>query len=61
MRASKGSVCRPRYVALVIETPESKKHYVYLTNLFHLSAQEIAAIYKARWQIELFSNGSSST
>ncbi len=34
--------------------PESKKHYVYLTNLFHLSAQEIAAIYKARWQIELF-------
>ena len=34
--------------------PESKKHYVYLTNLFHLSAPEIAAIYKARWQIELF-------
>ena len=25
-----------------------------MTNLFHLTAEEVAAIYKARWQIELF-------
>ena len=25
-----------------------------MTNLFHLTAGEVAAIYKARWQIELF-------
>ena len=34
--------------------PETKKHYVYLTNNFALSAQTIADIYKKRWQIELF-------
>lgn len=30
------------------------KHYVFLTNNFKLAASTIAAIYKARWQIELF-------
>ena len=30
------------------------KHYVFLTNQFKLSASTIAAIYKERWQIELF-------
>ena len=25
-----------------------------MTNLFHLTAGKVAAIYKARWQIELF-------
>ncbi len=30
------------------------KHYVFLTNHFKLSAQTIADIYKARWQVELF-------
>jgi hypothetical protein len=34
--------------------PETKKHYVFLTNNFRLSAKTIAAIYKDRWQIELF-------
>jgi len=31
-----------------------KREYVYLTNNFELSALQIAAIYKQRWQIELF-------
>jgi IS4 transposase len=34
--------------------PETVKRYVFLTNNFALAASTIAAIYKARWQIELF-------
>ena len=33
---------------------ETGKHYVFITNNFHLSAKTIADIYKSRWQIELF-------
>jgi len=31
-----------------------QREYIYLTNNFELSALQIAAIYKQRWQIELF-------
>lgn len=34
--------------------PENNKKLVFLTNNFKLAASTIAAIYKARWQIELF-------
>ena len=34
--------------------PITGKHYVFLTNNFALAASTIAAIYKSRWQIELF-------
>jgi hypothetical protein len=34
--------------------PERKKRLVFLTNIFHLSANTIAQIYKDRWQIEIF-------
>lgn len=34
--------------------PDSGKKYVFLTNNFSLSASTIAAIYKDRWQVELF-------
>jgi IS4 transposase len=30
------------------------KLYGFFTNIFHLSAKEIADIYTARWEIELF-------
>lgn len=33
---------------------KSQKEYSYLTNNFELTASQIASIYKARWQIELF-------
>jgi putative transposase len=33
---------------------ETGQHYVFLTNIFHLSARTIADIYRQRWQIELF-------
>ena len=54
MSGSKGECLSTPLRRIGYRDPESKKHYVYLTNLFHLSAQEIAAIYKARWRIELF-------
>ena len=34
--------------------PETGKHDVFWTNAFHLGAATVAAIYKQRWQIELF-------
>lgn len=34
--------------------PETGKHYVFVTNQFKWSAETIAAIYKQRWQVELF-------
>jgi Transposase DDE domain/Domain of unknown function (DUF4372) len=34
--------------------PETGRHYVFWTNAFHLAAATIAAIYKERWQVELF-------
>ena len=34
--------------------PESGKTLVFLTNNFALSAETICALYKARWQVELF-------
>lgn len=33
---------------------DTGKAYEFFTNIFHLSAKEIADIYKARWDIELF-------
>lgn len=33
---------------------ENKKMLVFLTNNFELSAQDIALLYKQRWQVELF-------
>jgi len=34
--------------------PKIKKMLIFLTNNFDLSAQQIALLYKQRWQIELF-------
>ncbi len=34
--------------------PQDNKHYVFITNQMHWSAQTIADIYKQRWQVELF-------
>lgn len=36
------------------QDPETGKTYTYLTNCFTLSPATIAAIYKQRWQVELF-------
>lgn len=34
--------------------PDTGKHYVFISNQFQWSAKTIAAIYKQRWQVELF-------
>ena len=39
---------------IVFVDPETHKTLVFLTNNFALTALEIARLYKARWQIELF-------
>jgi len=44
----------PRLRRVSYVDPESGQRYVFLTNNFALAASTIAAIYKQRWQIELF-------
>lgn len=36
---------------------ELDREFVFITNNMELSAEEIALLYKNRWQVELFSNG----
>ena len=50
----KGDECPYPLRRIGYRDPETKKHYVFLTNNFRLSAKTIAALYKERWQIELF-------
>lgn len=40
---------------------ERKKHLVFLTNNFDIPGKTVADIYKQRWGVDYFSNGSSST
>lgn len=39
---------------IVVWDEEHKREIVLLTNIFHLAASTVAAIYKERWQIEIF-------
>lgn len=54
LAGSKAEQCPALLRRVGYRDPETGKHYVFLTNAFHLSAKTIAAIYKERWQIELF-------
>jgi len=54
LTGAKGDECPYPLRRIGYRDPETKKHYVFLTNDFRLSAKTIAAIYKERWQIELF-------
>lgn len=46
--------CRTALRRVVVRIDEEDKDLVFLTNIDHLAAGTIAAIYKERWQIELF-------
>ena len=39
---------------IVVREPETRERVVFLTNNFSLSADKIAALYRQRWQVELF-------
>jgi len=43
-----------RYAGLVVWDQEQARELVFLTNIQHLAASTVAAIYRERWQIELF-------
>lgn len=51
-KASKSGV--PALRLVTFDCPATGKRYEFLTNIHHLAASTIAAIYKSRWQIELF-------
>lgn len=40
---------------------EQEREFIFITNAMHISALQVAELYKNRWQVELFSNGSSNT
>ncbi|MGH8633791.1 MAG: IS4 family transposase [Burkholderiales bacterium] len=44
----------PELRLVTFDCPDTGKRYEFLTNIRHLAAATIAAIYKSRWQIELF-------
>ena len=46
--------CPSRLRQVVVWDGEHERELVFLTNVFHLAANTIGAIYKDRWQIELF-------
>ena len=44
----------PKLRRIGYRDPETNQYYEFITNNFKLSAKTIAAIYKERWQVELF-------
>src|SRR3989338_4461053 len=46
--------CLSQLRQVVVWDAEHERELVFLTNVFHLAASTIGAIYKERWQIELF-------
>jgi hypothetical protein len=50
----KGQLYPYRLRRIGYRDPNTKEHYVFLTNNFKLSAKTIADIYKQRWHIEIF-------
>jgi IS4 transposase len=46
--------CQSPLRRVMVWNSEHKREFVFLTNIHHLAASTIAAIYKDRWQIELF-------
>jgi transposase len=46
--------CQSPLRRVMVWNSEHKREFVFLTNIHHLAASTISAIYKDRWQIELF-------
>ncbi|MBF0107400.1 MAG: IS4 family transposase [Deltaproteobacteria bacterium] len=54
MTGIKGSEYEGKLRRVSFRDPETGKHLVFITNRFDLSAKTICALYKARWDVELF-------
>ena len=54
LTSKKGEQYTGRLRRVGFKCPDTGNHYYFLTNNMKLSAKTIAAIYKERWQIELF-------
>jgi len=54
LRGQKAQACPVMLRRVGYRDSETGKQYVFWTNAFHLAAATVAAIYKQRWQIELF-------
>jgi len=54
LTGSKAADCPIQLRRVGYRDPNTGQHYVFLTNIFHLSARTIADIYRDRWQVELF-------
>lgn len=54
LTGTKGRLCPHPLRRVGYRDPETKTHYVFITNNFKLAAKTIADIYKERWQIEIF-------
>jgi hypothetical protein len=50
----KGKHCPMALRRVGYRDAETGQHYVFVTNIFHLSARTIADIYRERWKVELF-------
>lgn len=54
LTGTKAELCPIKLRRVGYKDPETGDQYYFLTNNFKLAATTIAAIYKSRWQIELF-------
>lgn len=54
LTSQKGKLYQNTLRRVVYYDHKTQKTYIFLTNILHLAALTIAAIYKERWQIELF-------
>lgn len=54
LRGAKGREYEGKLRRISYRDPETGHWYVFVTNRFNLSAATICALYKARWQVELF-------
>ena len=55
LSSPQGQACYPELLRRVhYRDPETGQEYAFLTNRLDLSALEVAALYRRRWQIELF-------
>lgn len=54
LKSQRGKEYEGKLRKISYRDPETRKRYTFLTNRFDLAAKTVCALYKARWQVELF-------